>query len=359
VKKLKLVPLEKLRGRIDGIDFKILELLNRRTELAVEIGHLKAKGKGQTYVPDREKQIYDRLLANNKGLLSNESIKAIYREIMSGALSIEKPLKIAYLGPPATFTHIAALKKFGSSVTYVDCGNIKDVFAEVEKGRSDYGVVPIENSTEGAVDHTLDMFVESDLKICSEVLLDISHNLLAKCPLASIKKVYSNPQAVAQCRLWLESNLPRVELVEVSSTSRAAELASKEKWTSAIASKLAASIYGLDILASSIEDSAHNITRFLVIGRGIPKPTGRDRTSILFSIKDRVGALHDMLVPFKRHRINLTKIESRPSKKKAWDYYFFIDMEGHCENRHVVKALSELEKECRYLKILGSYPKEE
>ena len=359
MKKLRLANLEKLRGQIDGIDLKILELLNRRTRLALKIGHLKAKGKFQTYVPDREKQVYDRLLANNRGPLSNESIKAIYREIMSVALALEKPLKIAYFGPPATFTHIAALKKFGSSVGYADCGSIKDVFAEVEKGRSDYGVVPIENSTEGAVDHTLDMFVESDLKICSEVILDISHNLLAKCKLDSIKKVYSNPQAFAQCRLWLESNLPGVELIEVSSTSRAAEITSKEKYASAIASKLAASIYGLDIAASSIEDSAHNVTRFLVIGKSIPKPTGKDKTSILFSIKDRIGALHDMLVPFKRHNINLTKIESRPSKKKAWEYCFFIDMEGHVETRHVVKALAELEKGCRYLKLLGSYPREE
>jgi chorismate mutase/prephenate dehydratase len=216
--------------------------------------------------------------------------------------------------------------------------------------------VPIENSTEGAVNHTLDMFIESDLRICSEVLLEISHNLLSLSGVGKIKTIYSKAEVFGQCRLWLEANLPKVELVEVSSTTKAAELASKDKRAAAIASSLAALHYGLKIIARSIEDSSHNLTRFLIIGCTEASPTSKDKTSIMFSVKDKVGALHDMLVPFKKYGINLTKIESRPSKRKAWEYFFFVDMIGHYHQKNVAKALNELEKNCSYLKILGSYP---
>jgi len=324
--------------------------------LSVKIGRLKKKGRRSIYAPERERAVYERIENKNKGPFSNETLKSIYREIMSGSLALEKPLVVAYLGPPATFTHIAALKKFGSSVSYLPVNSITEVFTEVERGRADYGVVPIENSIEGAVNHTLDMFMESELKICSEISLEVSHNILANCTMKQIKKVYSNPQVFGQCRIWLEANLPKAELVEVSSTTKAAELAVKEKNTAAIASSLASECYGLNILARSIEDSAHNVTRFLVIGIAEGKPTKRDKTSIMFSVKDRVGALHDMLVPFKKNRINLTKIESRPSKKKAWEYYFFVDMAGHYKDKNVKRALGELEGRCTYLKILGSYP---
>jgi chorismate mutase/prephenate dehydratase len=226
----------------------------------------------------------------------------------------------------------------------------------VERDHADYGVVPIENSVEGAVSHTLDMFVDSELKICSQTILDVAHNLLSNCPKNKIRRIYSNPQVFGQCRLWLEENLAGVEKIEVSSTTRAAQIAAKEKNSACIASLLAAKVYKLRVIASDIEDSPHNITRFLVIGKTDVPATGRDRTSVMFSIKDRVGALHDMLVPFKKHRINLTKIESRPSKKKAWDYYFFVDLDGHRDNPRVKKALSELEDKCTFLKILGSYP---
>ena len=348
--------LEKLRKRIDEIDSKIIGLLNKRASLSVKIGRLKKKGRRSIYAPERERAVYERIENKNKGPFSNETLKSIYREIMSGSLALEKPLVVAYLGPPATFTHIAALKKFGSSVSYLPVNSITEVFTEVERGRADYGVVPIENSIEGAVNHTLDMFMESELKICSEISLEVSHNILANCTMKQIKKVYSNPQVFGQCRIWLEANLPKAELVEVSSTTKAAELAVKEKNTAAIASSLASECYGLNILARSIEDSAHNVTRFLVIGIAEGKPTKRDKTSIMFSVKDRVGALHDMLVPFKKNRINLTKIESRPSKKKAWEYYFFVDMAGHYKDKNVKRALGELEGRCTYLKILGSYP---
>jgi chorismate mutase/prephenate dehydratase len=226
----------------------------------------------------------------------------------------------------------------------------------VEKGRADYGVVPIENSIEGAVNHTLDMFIDSRLLICSEVYLEISHSLLSNSPKHKIRRIYSNPQVFGQCRMWLEANLPRAELVKTSSTTRAAQIASRQKNSAAIASILAARKYGLEILKTSIEDSAQNVTRFLVVGKHMPEPTRADKTSVVFSIKDKVGALHDILAPFKRNRINLTKIESRPSKLKPWDYYFFVDFHGHCGQRRVKRALKSLEKYCIFLKILGSYP---
>ncbi|MDD5270389.1 MAG: prephenate dehydratase [Candidatus Omnitrophica bacterium] len=348
--------LEKLRRKIDLLDRKIIQLLNSRAQLSNRIGRLKAKANKSAYSPDRERIVYEKIAAQNEGPLSRESLQAIYREIMSGCLALEKPLRISYMGPPATFSNIAALKKFGTSVKYIPVSSITEVFAEVEHDRADYGVVPIENSIEGAINYTLDMFMESDLKICSEISIEISHNLLAKCRMGQIRRVYSNPSVFGQCRMWLESNLPRVEMLARASTTAAAEMAVREKNAAAIGSSLAAECYGLNILARSIEDSPHNMTRFLVIGKHENKPTGRDKTSIMFAVKDRVGALHDMLVPFKRNKISLTKIESRPSKKKAWDYCFFVDMEGHREDAKIKKALKQLEGVCTDLKILGSYP---
>lgn len=348
--------LYQLRKKIDRIDSDILKLLNIRAQISKRIAELKSKAGEGLYAPDRERQIYSRLIKKNKGPLTDGSIKAIYREIMSGSISINRIPRIAYLGPQDSFTHLAALKKFGASVKYRDCASITEVFAEVEKSRADYGVVPIENSIEGAVNHTLDMFVDSELVICSEILLNVSHNLLANCTLNKVRKVYSNSQVFGQCRQYLDTNLTNVELVGVSSTSRAALLASKESNSAAIASNLAAAHYGLKILAESIEDVSSNVTRFLVLGKTYAGKTDTDKTSIMFSIKDRVGALHDMLVPFKRYGINLTKIESRPSKRKVWEYYFFVDMIGHSQDRDVKKALEELSKRCIFLKILGSYP---
>ncbi|MCM8801553.1 MAG: prephenate dehydratase [Candidatus Omnitrophica bacterium] len=348
--------LKRLRQKIDKLDAKIVSLLNQRAEISLEILRLKLKQKESIYSPDRERQVLRRIVKLNPGPLTNKALEAIYREIMSSSLSLGQPLRVAYLGPVATFTHLAALKRFGSQVEYSPCASISDVFFEVERGGADYGVVPIENSIEGAVSHTLDMFVDSDLKICAQIILDVSHNLLANYPKNRIKKVYSNPQVFGQCRIWLEENLPGAEKIEVSTTTKAAQIAAKEKNSAAIASLLAAKVYRLKVIASHIEDSPHNITRFLVIGKRDVPPTGEDKTSIMFSIKDRVGALHDMLGPFKKYGINLTKIESRPSKKKAWDYYFFVDLEGHQNDSNVKKALKELENKCTFLKILGSYP---
>ena len=348
----------RLRKKIDKIDGKILGLLNERAGLTLSIGRAKSKKGASVYVPDREKEVYRKLVSDNKGPLSDDSLKAVYREIMSGSLALEKPLEIAYLGPQATFTHIAALRKFGESLRYLECKSISEVFTEVERGRADYGVVPIENSTEGAVNHTLDMFVDSELKICSEVYLPIEHHLLTKRnKISSIKRVYSHEQVFAQCRMWLETNLPNASLTAVASTTAAAMHATHGGDRAAIASGLAAGKYGLNILARSIQDSRHNITRFLIIGKQEVKATAHDKTSILFTMKDKAGALHDILIPFKRRRINLTKIESRPSKRKAWKYYFFVDLDGHHKERKVRKALASLKNNCLFLKVLGSYPK--
>lgn len=348
--------LKKLRRKIDDIDKKIVSLLNERADVTLNISDLKLKSGQNVYSPERERQVLRKITAESRGRLSGPALEAIYREIMSASLALKKQLNIAYLGPEATFTHLAAIKRFGSLVNYVALSGIGDIFLEVERGSVDYGVVPIENSIEGAVSHTLDLLVDSDLKICAQVILDVSHNLLANCAKERIKRVYSKAEVFGQCRYWLRQNLPAAELIEVSSTTRAAEIAAKTRDGACIASALAARVYKLRVLAMQIEDSPHNVTRFLVIGKTDAEISGKDKTSIVFSVNDKVGALHDMLVPFKKYGINLTKIESRPSKKKAWDYYFFVDLQGHRNDARVKRALLELEGKCKFLKILGSYP---
>lgn len=348
--------LESLRQRIDSLDKNIIRLLNQRAKASLSIARLKLKSGKSVYSPDRESQVLKKIAMLNRGPLETGSLEAIYREIMSCSLAMGASLKVAYLGPEATFTHLAAMKRFGSQIEYLPCNSISDVFVEVELGRADYGVIPIENSIEGAVTHSQDMFMDSDLKICSQITLPVSHNLLGNCPKNKIKHVYSNPQVFGQCRFWLQENLPHADTIEVSSTTRAAQIAAKTKDSACIASLLAAKVYKLKVVAADIEDSPHNITRFFVVGKIDVPETGKDRTSIMFSIKDKVGALHEMLLPFKKYKINLTKIESRPSKKRAWDYYFFVDLEGHRLNPRVERALAALESKCKFLKILGSYP---
>ncbi len=349
--------LKDLRQKIDSLDEKIIELLNQRTDLVLEIGKLKSEESRGVYSPERESEIYQKIEKMAKGALPKDALKSIYREVMSAALALEKALRIVYLGPEASFTHLAALSKFGSSVSYVSATTISEIFQEVDQKRADYGVIPVENSIEGAVTHSLDQFIDSELKISSEIFFEISHNLLSHSPLREIQRVYSNPQVFGQCRLWIESHLPRVELIETASTTQAAQRAAKEDRAAAIASKLAATLYDLPIVAEAIEDHAHNVTRFLVIGREFTPRTGRDKTSMVVSIKDKVGALYEMLSPIRKHKINMSKIESRPSKKKAWDYYFYIDFEGHLQDAKIKKMLDELEGKVRFLKILGSYPR--
>lgn len=351
--------IDSLRKKIDKIDGQLLGLLNDRAKVVQGIGKIKIKsGSGDFYIPHREKKIISTLTKRSKGPLEPEALESIFREIINACRSLESKLKVAYFGPEGTFTHLAAMKNFGSSGLYVPVKSIGDVFTEVEKGRAGYGVVPVENTNEGVVNHTLDMFIESNLVICSEINMQIEECLLSKeGSLKAIKTVYSHPQPLAQCRGWLEENLPGVQVVEVHSTAAASKRAVSEKGAAAIGSRAAAAIYDLEVVAAGIEDSKENYTRFLVIGKKPSEASGEDKTSILFSIKDKVGALHDMLMAFKWHKINLTKIESRPTKKKAWEYIFFVDLLGHISDKAVQEALEELKESCIFLKVLGSYPK--
>lgn len=349
--------IEELRQKIDAIDSGILKLLNERAQHVAEIGRIKKSQNAEIHVPKREMEIYQRLEKSNPGPFPNEAVRAVFREIISACLSLEQPLKVAFLGPPATFSHLACMRHFGFSTHYVPVNSIREVFLEVEKGQAVYGVVPIENSTEGVITHTLDLLADSELKISAEVMLEVSHNLLSKAEsLDKVQKIYSFSPPAAQCRQWLDSHLSGIPILEVYSSARAAEMAAQDPTSAAIASELAADLYGLNILSSRIEDNPNNITRFLVVGKKMMPQTGHDKTSVMFSVKDRVGALHEVLQAFARYEINLTKIESRPSRRKTWEYVFFVDLEGHVEEERIAKALEALEESSSFVKILGSYP---
>jgi len=347
-----------LRDQIDGIDNQILELLNQRAQVVLEVGKAKQEqGSSTFYVPSREKAIYERLTRQNPGPFPNDAVCKVFREIISASLNMELPMQVAFLGPQSTFTHQAAMQQFGLSAQLVPLKSIPSVFEEVERGRAHYGVVPVENSTEGVVNHTLDMFTGSELKVIAEIMLEISHNLLSKSgDPARITKIVSHPQAIAQCRRWLDSNMAEIPLLDVSSTAAAAQMAAEDGSVAAVASHAAAIQYGLQVVKARIEDNPNNYTRFLVIGRNSPEPSGDDKTSILFSVKDEPGILYRMLEPFSKRGINLSKIESRPMKKKAWEYIFFLDLIGHCAEPVVAEAIEELRGHCQFLKVLGSYP---
>ncbi|MSU24631.1 MAG: prephenate dehydratase [Opitutus sp.] len=354
--------LEPIRQKIDELDHQLVELLNERLKLAGEIGKLKRSAGGQIYVAEREDAVLRKVSTLNEGPMKPEALRAIYREIMSAAIALEKPLVIAYLGPEASNTHAAAMKKFGASVNYHAMATVSDIFTAVEKGETDYAVIPIENSTEGSVREALDSFVESELKIVAQIYLEISHALISNSPLEEIERVYSKDQALAQCRHWLQRHLPHAQLVDATSTSRAVQLAKEEPGTAAVAGELAAEFHGVPVVERNIQDKADNTTRFFVIGK---KPSGavgggKDITSFLVSLGDEAaahsGALLKMLMPLAERGINLSKIESRPSKKRPWDYYFFLDVTGHYEDPAMKAALSELKKFCPMVKWLGSYP---
>jgi len=345
-----------LRNKIDAVDAKLVRLLNERMRHAHEIGKLKQQNGSGIYVPSREKAVLARVSALNQGPMTDKAVRAIYREIMSAARAMEKNLKVAYMGPPSTFSHQAARNRFGASVEYLSCETISDVFDAVEKQVADYGVVPVENSTEGAVTFTLDRLAETTVKICSEQYLPISNCLLAKVPRRQIKKLYSHPQVLGQCRQWLQREMPGVGVIPVASTARAAELAAKDADAGALASQLAAEIYGLSVLEYDIQDLVGNTTRFVVIGHDRNKPSGDDKTSLLLAVKHQAGTLYGALEAFKKFGLNMTKIESRPSRSKQWEYFFFVDVEGHAEDTRVKKALSAMASHCDMVTILGSYP---
>ncbi|GAB4262208.1 MAG: prephenate dehydratase [Deferrisomatales bacterium] len=349
--------LDKLRRAIDEVDRRILELLNERARLALEVGRVKQASGAVYYAPSREEDLLRKLQQVNPGPFPGSAIRAVWKEIISASLALEHPLVVAYLGPQATFTHQAGLKRFGLSARYQPARTIGEVFDQVEKDKADYGVIPVENTTEGVVSHTLDMLLRSDLKIVAEVYLRVTHYLMNRSGrLEDVGRVYSHPHALAQCRRWLEEHLPDVPVFDASSTAQAARIASEDPQVAAIAGELASGLYGLEVVEGRIEDNPNNFTRFLVIGREIPEPSGRDKTSLVFAVKDEVGALYHMLRPFYESQVNLTKIESRPMREEAWQYVFFVDCEGHVTDPAVEAALGALEKRCRFLKILGSYP---
>jgi len=350
------VNIPKHRRAIDKLDAHIVRLLNERTKHVLAIGDMKLKAGEEIYAPHRERAVLERICQLNPGPMTDEQLRAVYREVMSSALALEKTMTIAYLGPEATFTHQAAIQRFGSSLKYAPQKTITDVFNEVSKKGADYGVVPVENSTEGVVTHTLDMFVDSDLKIVSQIILPVQQCLMSNSPRGQIKKLYVHPQSLAQCRGWIQRHLPHAEIVETSSNARSAELAAKEKNSAAIGGILAAEKYGLEVLEQDIQDNAANATRFLVLGRQCSPPTGDDRTSLMLSVADKAGALHEAIAAFRRYKINMTKIESRPSKRKAWEYFFFIDCEGHAQDKKVAAAIRLLSEHCNFVKVLGSYP---
>ena len=352
--------LDELRGQIDALDEQIQSLINARARCAAEVAEVKA-GQGEDthfYRPEREAAILRRVSERNAGPLPAEEMVRLFREIMSACLALEKPLTIAYLGPQGTFTQAAALKQFGHSVNTLALDSLDDVFREVAAGAANYGVVPVENSTEGVISHTLDLFQDSQLSICGEVELRIHHHLLARDDSVKVSRVLAHQQALAQCRGWLEANLPGVDHVAVGSNAEAARLVrDSDDAAAAIASDMAAEIYGLEIRQHNIEDRPDNTTRFLVIGPQAALPSGNDKTSLLVSVNNKPGALAAMLQPIARHGISMTRIESRPSRQAMWEYVFYIDVDGHRDDEDVAAALTALEQETFAVKVLGSYPK--
>ena len=348
--------LEELRGAIDGIDDRILDLLRERAELVEKVGQVKDKSGESYYAPEREEALLRRLVAANRSRLPESSLRAIYREILSSMRALEQTIKVAYLGPRSTFSHQAAARQFGSAVELLPERTIADVFEAVERGRTHYGVVPIENSQEGSVNATLDRFMDSEARICAQIFLPVELDLLGRGPLERVRKIYSHPQPFGQCRRWLAEHMASAECIEVSSTARAAEMAAADETAAALAGSLAGEEFGLPVLVRSIQDSASNVTRFFVIGRQPARPSGRDKTSVMFAVKDQPGALAKALAPFEKSGISLSRIESRPSKRQAWEYYFFADIAGHAEDKEVAAALKELSGVCAFTRILGSYP---
>ena len=349
--------LHALRLRIDALDEKIVQLLNERARVVVEVGKFKQANKQPVYAPEREKAVLQKVRKLNHGPLSDRCLEAVYRELMSGSFQLEKPLRIGFLGPEGTFSHHAAVRKFGASVDYVPLAEIPGVFEEVVRGHIDYGLVPVENSIGGGIVDTLDAFLHSSAKICAEVQITVHHNLLAKEPWEKITKICSKAQVFSQCRSWLAATAKDRAHVPVESTTAAAKMAKEQHGVAAIGSKKAADLYGLQILFENIEDDPNNITRFFVISREAAKKSGDDKTAVMFTTAHKPGALAEVLDVFKENGINLTDIEKRPSKKVNWEYYFFIDAQGHADDPAMKKAIAEAKQHCLQLTVLGSYPR--
>ena len=346
-----------LRAKIDELDQQLIRLLNERAEVVVEVGHIKRAGNTPIYVPDRERRVLEQVRSYNQGPLPNKCIDAIYRELMSGSFALERPLRIGYLGPPGSFSHLAATCKFGQSVEYDKLADIPLIFAAVDRKDCDYGLIPIENSTEGSVAASLDALSDTHAKVCAEVLIAIHHNLMANCDPPDIKKIYSHPQALAQCRGWLSTQFPNVEKVPTASTSRAAEMAANEEGAAAIASSLAAKLHNLHLQFENIEDNPNNTTRFYVIGHQTTKPTGDDKTALMFTTEHKSGALTEVLNVFRDFGLNLTHIDKRPSQRVNWEYTFFVDLLAHQDDPTFQEAITEAKQHCLQLVVLGSFPR--
>lgn len=353
------LPLEELRTRIDRLDASLIELLSERASLVVEVGKAKQRENVPIYVPHREREVLRRALERNKGPLPNRTVEAIFREMMSGSFSLERPLRIGYLGPQGSFSHVAAVRHFGSSVELVDLHEIDHVFEEVASGRCHYGYVPYENSTGGGVTDTLDAFLEHQVTIYAEALLEVNQALLGHGPPDRVRRIYSKPQAFSQCRRWLARHYPNVEQMPESSTSAAVKRAAADTEAAAIGSAFAGSLYGVPVLAEKIQDKADNITRFLVIGKDAAKRTGDDKTTIMFVTSHKPGALVDVLASFRDASVNLSHIEKRPSGAKNWEYTFFVDAEGHRDDDRLKRAVDQARSHCVSLTVLGSYPRAE
>lgn len=349
--------LDDLRRQIDEMDARLVQLLNDRAKIVVEVGKYKQANRLPIYAPERERAIIEKIRRLNHGPLPDRCMEAIWRELMSGSFALEKPLRIGFLGPEGTFSHLAAVRKFGSSVEYVPLVEISSVFEEVVRGHIDYGLVPVENSIGGGVVDTLDAFLNSSAKICAEVLITVHHNLLAKEPWEQIERILSKPEVFSQCRHWLNSAAKERSVEAAASTSKAAEIASQTPGVAAIGSVLAGELYGLHLLFENIEDNPDNVTRFFVIGREPARRSGQDKTAIMFTTAHKPGALAEVLDVFKENGINLTDIEKRPSKKVNWEYYFFIDAQGHCDDAEMKAAIEAAKQHCLQLSVLGSYPK--
>jgi chorismate mutase/prephenate dehydratase len=349
--------LSALRQQIDSLDGQIVSLLNQRANVVVDIGKLKQQTNEPIYAPDREKVVLQKVRSLNKGPLPDRCLEAVYRELMSGSFALEKPLRIGFLGPIGTFSHAAALRKFGASVDYVALADISGVFEEVVRGHIDYGLVPVENSIGGGIVDTLDAFLNSSARICAEVRITIHHYLLAREPWEKVKTIYSKPEIFSQCRKWLSAVAKDRDVQGVASSSKAAEMAAQEAGVAAIGTKIAGELNGLQVLFENIEDDCENETRFLVIGREPARRTGDDKTAIMFTTAHKPGALAEVLDVFKENGINLTDIEKRPSKKVNWEYYFFIDAQAHIDDTNMKKAVEQARQHCLQLTVLGSYPR--
>lgn len=346
-----------LRKRIDELDEKLVKLINERAKVVVEVGRIKKGGNSPVYVPERERQVMERIGKLNQGPLPNTCLEAIWRELMSGSFALEKPLRVGHLGPVGSFSHMAARRKFGASVEYDSLDDIQAVFEEIERGHIDYGLVPIENSAIGGVGETLDAFLNTHVRVCAEVLITIHHNLLSHSTPEQITRIYSKPEVLGQCRKWLSVQLRQTEKIPTASSSKAAEIAAKEPNSAAIGSSLASEIYKLKIQFANIEDNPHNVTRFFVIGKQSARPTGDDKTSIMFTTEHKPGTLVDVLDVIRDFGINLTHIDKRPSQRVNWEYIFFVDLVGHADEENVTAAIREASKHCLQLTVLGSYPR--